>query len=55
MDQNAWEHSHDPDPYGQGRGMVWPYGEEVYCNLEGQYLHLVSDLTDVYNFYEEYK
>ena len=24
-------------------GMVWPFGEERFCNLEGRYLHLVSD------------
>ena len=25
--------------------MVWPYGAEHWCNLEGQYLHIVSDMS----------
>ena len=25
----------DHDPFGQGVGMVWPYGKENWCNLEG--------------------
>ena len=24
---------------------VWTYGIEVWCNLEGQYVHIVSDLS----------
>ena len=28
--------------------MVWPYGAEHWCNLEGQYLHIVADLNDLY-------
>ena len=31
--------------YGRGRGMVWPYGSENWCNMEGQYLHIVSHLS----------
>ena len=34
-----------PDPFGQGTGMVWPYGAENWCNLEGSYLHFVADLS----------
>ena len=35
--------------------MVWPYGKENWCNLEGTYLHYVADLshlitTDPYSF-----
>ena len=33
------------DAFGQGRGMVWRFGEEVWCNLEGRYVHLVADLS----------
>ena len=25
--------------------MVWPYGAENWCNLEGSHLHLVADLS----------
>ena len=25
--------------------MVWPYGKENWCNLEGAYLHFVADLS----------
>ena len=28
-----------------GRGYHWPYGAEHWCNLEGQYLHIVSDMS----------
>ena len=33
------------DFYGMGKGMVWPFGAEHWCNLEGQYLHIVSDMS----------
>ena len=33
------------NPYSQGTGMVWPYGAENWCNLEGTYLHIVADLS----------
>ena len=26
-------------------GYVWTYGIEVWCNLEGQYVHIVADLS----------
>ena len=26
-------------------GDVWTYGIEVWCNLEGQYVHIVADLS----------
>ena len=28
-----------------GGGYIWPYGAEHWCNLEGQYLHIVSDMS----------
>ena len=28
-----------------GRGLVWPFGKETWCNLEGRYLHLVGDFS----------
>ena len=28
-----------------GRGMIWPFGGEYWCNLEGKYLHIVSDMS----------
>ena len=24
---------------------MWNYGKEVWCNLEGRYMHIVADLT----------
>ena len=24
---------------------VWKYGKEVWCNLEGRYMHIVADLA----------
>ena len=24
---------------------IWNYGKEVWCNLEGRYMHIVSDLS----------
>ena len=31
--------------------MVWPYGSEHWCNLEGIYLHIVADLSDLMTAY----
>ena len=28
-----------------GLGLVWPFGKETWCNLEGRYLHLVGDFS----------
>ena len=28
-----------------GKGMVWPFGKENWCNLEGRYVHLVADMS----------
>ena len=24
---------------------IWNYGKEVWCNLEGRYMHIVADLS----------
>ena len=24
---------------------VWNYGKEIWCNLEGRYMHIISDLN----------
>ena len=24
---------------------IWNFGKEVWCNLEGRYMHIVSDVT----------
>ena len=34
------------DPFSEGLGMVWPSGQELWCNLEGQYMHMVADQSD---------
>ena len=35
----------ETDPFGVGTGMNWTYGGEHWCNLEGSYLHIVSDMS----------
>ena len=30
---------------------VWTYGIEVWCNLEGQYVHIVADLSHLSGSY----
>ena len=32
----SYEHTPYPD--------IWNYGRETWCNLEGQYMHIVADL-----------
>ena len=34
--------------------MVWPYGYENWCNLEGSYLHFVADMSDMATIYGSY-
>ena len=36
-----------------GSGMVWPFGGEHWCNLEGRYVHIVSDMR-AYEFPQVY-
>ena len=31
---------------------MWNYGAEIWCNLEGQYISIVADLTDFSGDYE---
>ena len=33
------------DPHGMGEGLVWPFGGENWCNLQGKYIHLVADMS----------
>ena len=35
-----WDERDNPDV-----GYVWTYGKEVWCNMQGQYVHIVADLT----------
>ena len=28
--------------------MVWPYGMENWCNMEGRYLHMVAGLKEAF-------
>ena len=46
---SAYADQNDLDPYGKGRGKVWPFGAEHWCNLEGQYMHIVSDMGRLRN------
>ena len=34
--------------------MVWPFGKEDWCNLEGQYMHMVADLNHLKDTYDSY-
>ena len=46
FDQYAYDndsHALIHNPYNQGAGMVWPFGKENWCNLEGRYMHMVAD------------
>ena len=35
----------DPHTNNYSNLKPWKYGEEVWCNLEGRYLHVVSNLA----------
>ena len=32
-------------------GKAWTYGKEVWCNLEGRFMHIIADLSDVMDTY----
>ena len=38
--------------YNQGEGLVWPFGAEHWCNLEGEYVHIVANLRHLVGDYE---
>ena len=42
-DDSANYHSYMYD--GNTYSDVWNYGKEVWCNLEGRYMHIVADLS----------
>ena len=33
--------------YGNGDGNIWNYGVEAWCNMEGQYVTIEADLTEL--------
>ena len=35
-------------------GKAWTYGKEVWCNLEGRYMHIIADLSHLFNTYSSY-
>ena len=35
--------------------MVWPYGAENWCNLEGTHLHFVADLSHLIPLYGSFE
>ena len=37
---NSWKKQEDSTYYN-----VWNFGKEVWCNLEGRYMHIVADLA----------
>ena len=45
FDQRAYEKDGGYDPFGKGRGYVWPFGLEKWVNLEGKFMHLVADMS----------
>ena len=53
-DQDSWYW--DERTTGGGTpASVWIYGKEVWCNLEGQYVHIVADLSHLTPTYGSYK
>ena len=44
-DYNAAVRADGGDIFSKGLGMVWPFGKENWCNLEGRYLHMVADMS----------
>ena len=50
FDAFAYRHEGGKDNFGKGRGMVWPYGKENWCNLEGTHLHFVADLRHLSSY-----
>ena len=42
---DGWYNDERSEPGGRTPGDVWTYGIEVWCNLEGQYVHIVADLS----------
>ena len=42
-DDNANYHSWTAS--GSTFNDIWNYGKEVWCNLEGRYMHIVADLS----------
>ena len=42
---NLYGEGRGPFGDGEGRGMIWPFGAEHWCNLEGKFVHIVSDMS----------
>ena len=40
-----WDERIRPIENPRNPGYVWTYGKEAWCNLEGQYVHIVADLS----------
>ena len=36
---------------GINDGKAWAYGKEVWCNLEGRYMHVIADLSHLTGSY----
>ena len=36
-------------------GKAWTYGKEVWCNLEGRYMHIIADLSHLMTSHSSYK
>ena len=36
---------HTATYYSTPRSNLWNYGKEIWCNLEGRYVHIVADLS----------
>ena len=49
MDINNTENSYEYGKYltSGNEGNMWNYGFEAWCNLQGQYVTLLADLTNV--------
>ena len=45
MKTNDSANRHTWNVEGMEYNDVWNYGKEVWCNLEGRYMHIVADFT----------
>ena len=47
---DGWYYDERTSP-SRSSAPVWTYGIEVWCNLEGQYVHIVADLSHLIGSY----
>ena len=45
MQTNDHSNYHSYTRYSTLHTDIWNYGKEVWCNLEGRYMHIIADLS----------